>query len=65
MGIVQNQIVRRITPREAARLLGFPDSFKIHPNDNAAYKQLGNAVSVPVIKAIVMDYFKHNQKHFF
>lgn len=43
---------RMITPREAARLQGFPDDFKIPVSDNQAYKQFGNSVAVPVIKAI-------------
>ena len=44
---------RKITPREAARLQGFPDSFVIPVSDAQAYKQFGNSVSVPVIRAIV------------
>jgi len=60
LGIVQNNLPRRITPRECARLQGFPDSYIIHSDDNSAYKQLGNAVSVPVIKAILEDLIKHN-----
>jgi len=40
--------IRRLTPRECARLQGFPDSFKIPVSDTQAYKQFGNAVSVPV-----------------
>lgn len=43
---------RKITPREAARLQGFPDSFIIPVSDTQAYKQFGNSVSVPVISAI-------------
>ena len=43
---------RKITPREAARLQGFPDTFKIVVSDVQAYKQYGNSVSVPVIRAI-------------
>lgn len=43
---------RRLTPREAARLQGFPDSFVISVSYTQAYKQFGNAVAVPVIKAI-------------
>lgn len=43
---------RRLTPREAARLQGFPDSFKIPVSDTQAYKQFGNSVSIPVIKAL-------------
>ena len=41
---------RRLTPRECARLMGFPDSFKIPVSDTQAYKQFGNSVVVPVIK---------------
>jgi DNA (cytosine-5)-methyltransferase 1 len=47
-----NKNPRKLTPREAARLQGFPDSFKIIVSDNQAYKQFGNSVCVPVIKAL-------------
>jgi DNA (cytosine-5)-methyltransferase 1 len=60
LGVVQNGKPRRITPRECARLQGFPDSYILHPNDNAAYKQFGNAVTVTVIQAIVENFIKHN-----
>jgi DNA (cytosine-5)-methyltransferase 1 len=43
---------RMLTPREAARLQGYPDSFLIPVSDTQAYKQFGNSVAVPVIKAI-------------
>ena len=43
---------RKITPREAARLQGFPDNFKIPVSDTQAYKQFGNSVCVPVIKSL-------------
>jgi DNA (cytosine-5)-methyltransferase 1 len=43
---------RRLTPRECARLMGFEDSFKIPVSDTQAYKQFGNSVVVPVIKAV-------------
>ena len=43
---------RKLTPREAGRLQGFPDDYKIAVSDNQAYKQFGNSVCVPVIKAI-------------
>ena len=43
---------RFLTPRECARLQGFPDSFIPHPTRSAAYKQFGNAVPVPVVKAV-------------
>lgn len=43
---------RKLTPREAARLQGFPDNFKIVVSDTQAYKQFGNSVCVPVIRAL-------------
>lgn len=43
--------VRKMTPREWARLQGFPEDFKL-PKDAYAYKQFGNSVAVPVIRAI-------------
>jgi len=41
---------RRLTPRECARLMGLPDTFKIPVSDTRAYKQFGNCVAVPVIR---------------
>lgn len=52
LGVVHRGRVRRITPREAARLQGFPDHFLLHPNDDRAYYQLGNSVTVPVVCAV-------------
>lgn len=43
---------RRLTPRECARLMGFPDTFRIPVSDTQAYKQFGNSVAVPVIAAV-------------
>jgi DNA (cytosine-5)-methyltransferase 1 len=43
---------RRLTPRECARLMGFPDSFVIPVSDTQAYKQFGNSVVVPVVEAV-------------
>lgn len=43
---------RKLTPREAARLQGFPDSFLIPVSDAQAYKEFGNSVPIPVIRAI-------------
>lgn len=40
---------RRLTPRECARLQGFPDSFKIPVSDTQAYRQFGNSVVVPLM----------------
>lgn len=43
---------RRLTPRECARLMGFPDEFKIVCSDTRAYRQFGNSVVVPVVQKI-------------
>lgn len=43
---------RRLTPREAARLQSFPDSFMLDAVDQKAYKQLGNSVNVAVVRAL-------------
>ena len=54
---------RRLTPRECARLMGFPDEFKIVVSDTQAYKQFGNAVVVPVIEHIarvILENFVQN-----
>lgn len=60
LGVVQNGIARRLTPRECARLQGFPDTYKLLDNDSAVYKQMGNAVSVPVIAALMTDLAEQN-----
>lgn len=49
---------RKITPREAARLQGFPDSFKIPVSDNQAYRQFGNSVAVKVVEKIAKQMLK-------
>ena len=51
-GEINKEDVRRTTPREWARMQGFEDSFVIPVSDAQAYKQFGNSVSVPVIRAI-------------
>jgi DNA (cytosine-5)-methyltransferase 1 len=43
---------RRLTPRECARLMGFPDTFRIPVSDTQAYRQFGNSIVVPVVQAI-------------
>lgn len=63
LGIVHNGIARRLTPRECARLQGYPDSYKLIDDDNAVYMQMGNGVSVPVIKAVIEDFLVNNDAH--
>lgn len=50
-GEVNRDYWRRMTPREWARLQGFPDVFKIEVSDGQAYKQFGNSVAIPAIQA--------------
>ena len=54
-GYLINGQTRRLHPRECARIMGFPDSFKLHPNMNQAYKQLGNSVVVDVLQFITQQ----------
>ena len=54
-GKVNRDGIRKMTPREWARLQGFPDSFKLTLADTHLYKQFGNSVTVPVIKAIAEE----------
>lgn len=48
-----------MTPREWARLQGFPDSYIIPVTDTQAYKQFGNSVAVPVIQATAEKILEH------
>lgn len=50
-------VKRRLTPREAARLQSFPDTFICNRNDHQAYKQFGNAVNVKVIQYMAEQLF--------
>ena len=49
---------RKLTPREAARLQGFPEDYKVSQSDSQAYKQFGNSVAVPVVNAIAKQMIK-------
>ena len=51
-GPVNKDDIRKMTPREWARLQGFPDEFRLELADCHLYKQLGNSVTVPVVEAI-------------
>ncbi len=50
-GEVNRDGIRKMTPREWARLQGFPDTFKIVVADASAYKQFGNSVAIPAVQA--------------
>ena len=47
-----------LTPRECARLQGFPDTFKCNLSRRHAYQQFGNSVAVPVVKALASAVLK-------
>ena len=49
-GEINREGIRRMTPREWARLQGFPDNFKIAVSDGQAYKQFGNSVTIPAVE---------------
>lgn len=51
----RNKNPRRLTPRECARLMGYPDSFVIPVSDTQAYRQFGNSVAVPLVSAIASE----------
>lgn len=57
-GKVNREGIRRMTPREWARLQGFPDKFIIPVADTSAYKQFGNSVAIPAIQATAKEILK-------
>lgn len=57
-GEVNKDGIRKMTPREWARLQGFPDDFKIVVADASAYKQFGNSVAIPAIQATAEEELK-------
>ncbi len=57
-GKVNREGVRKMTPREWARLQGFPDNYKIVVSDAQAYKQFGNSVAVPAIQKTAKQIIK-------
>ncbi|MCD8302078.1 MAG: DNA cytosine methyltransferase [Prevotellaceae bacterium] len=67
-GEINHEGIRKMTPREWARLQGFPDNFIIGVADASAYKQFGNSVAVPAIKATAeqiinrLDFSPHNYR---
>ncbi|HAT1597531.1 TPA: DNA (cytosine-5-)-methyltransferase [Legionella pneumophila] len=58
----KNKNPRRLTPRECARLMGYPDSFVIPVSNTQAYRQFGNSVVVPVIQEIAKIMKPHIQE---
>ncbi|MFT2112355.1 DNA cytosine methyltransferase [Marinomonas sp. 2405UD68-3] len=54
-GEVNREGIRKMTPREWARLQGFPDAYEIVVSDAQAYKQFGNSIAVPAIQATAQE----------
>jgi DNA (cytosine-5)-methyltransferase 1 len=55
----EGQNPRRLTPRECARLMGYPETFRIPVSDTRAYKQFGNSVAVPVFEEVARIMVPH------
>lgn len=55
-GYLVNGRFRRLAPRECARIMGYPDSYKIIDNYNQAYKQFGNSVVIDVLQYIAVEF---------
>ena len=53
-----NGKIRRLSPRECARVQGFPESFKIPVSKSQSYKQFGNSVAAPVVESVFLQILK-------
>lgn len=53
--LLHKETVRRLTPVECERLQGFPDDWTAGQSDSARYKQMGNAVAVPVVEWVIQN----------
>ena len=54
-GYLVNGKTRKLHPRECARIMGYPDSYKVHPSTSQAYKQFGNSVVINVLQYIAYN----------
>ena len=54
-GVIMESVVRRLTPLECERLQGFPDDWTVTQSDSQRYKQMGNAVAVPVVEWVIQN----------
>ena len=54
-GYMVNGKPRKLHPRECARIMGYPDTYKIIANKNQAYKQFGNSVVIDVLQHIISE----------
>ena len=56
--VTTNGRLRKLTPRECLRLMGYCDSFKIVVSDTATYQQSGNSIVVDVLINVLLEIFK-------
>ena len=54
-GYLIHDRTRKLHPRECARIMGFPDSYKLCPSSSQAYKQFGNSVVIDVLQLIGIE----------
>lgn len=54
-----NGKIRRLSPRECLRVLGFPEDFELPVNSSVSYRLCGNSIVVPVVKTIFKEIWKH------
>lgn len=62
-GYLINGKIRKLHPRECARIMGYPDSYKISEKNNQAYKQFGNSVVIDVLQYISIEIGKALEKN--
>jgi DNA (cytosine-5)-methyltransferase 1 len=62
-GTVNREGIRKMTPREWARLQGFPENYVIPVANASAYKQFGNSVAIPAIQATANQIINLLEKH--
>lgn len=62
-GVINSEDIRKMTPREWARLQGFPETYRLEAADVHLYKQLGNSVTVNVIEAVAREIKKVLDRH--
>lgn len=55
IGVYDGRNLRHISPREAARIMGYPDTYKLPSSASKVYRQMGNAVCVPVIEKVLVS----------
>lgn len=56
-----NNKIRRLAPRECARIMGFPDDFIIAKNKNVAYTQFGNSIVIDVLQHLLLKIVEHSE----